>query len=353
MINGKFKLNIINTVVVLFAFLMLFIYCRSGKNKTLWQQGIPTKILVLSFNILKGGHDAGNVGFPNSRFKGSRFDDLGFIVAKVNPDIIGIQEDTATDSLLVTLGDGWNRCHNIYSRFKLKPLDSNGKLLNACHVYLPNGDSLVFVNAHWWPTGGYGPGIIKQKVITGNMSADPEVFEMEILNATKHIATGPRGYLATIKMIRPYLERNEKVVLVGDFNEPSHLDWTERYAREGRDRLVRNPTDTPIRFAIEWHGSKALEDLGLSDAYRTFYKDEVEKPGITWTPPYPNNTPGRQDYDNQVLERIDRIYFNQGRLRCTKAAVVTGIKGMGEIKLDIDWPSDHWAVQVEFELQKE
>jgi hypothetical protein len=111
---------------------------------------------------------------------------------------------------------------------------------------------------------------------------------------------------------------------------------------------VKNPTGTPLKFAIEWKGSKALEDIGLSDAYRTVNTDEIEKPGFTWTPPYPNGTPGRQDYDDQVLVRIDRIYYNRPGLNCKSASLVTDLKGDGEIKLNGDWPSDHWAVFAEF-----
>ena len=311
---------------------------------------MPNRLAVLTFNILQGGHEAGNVGFPNSRFNGSRFDDLAKIISETNPDIVGVQEDTPSDSLLLALGEEWNRCRNIYSRFKLSLLETNGQFLNACRVHLPNGDSLVFVNCHWQPTGGYGPGIVQQRMLNDEVPANLKRFEEEILEATRQIAEGPRGYLATVKMVQPYIQANEKVILVGDFNEPSHLDWTVRYAREGMDRWVKNPTEIPLRFAIEWKGSKALEDIGLSDAYRTANPNEVVKPGITWTPPYPNDTPGRQDYNNQVLVRIDRIYYSDFGLRCRSASVVSGSKGNGEIGENADWPSDHWAVLAEFDL---
>jgi exonuclease III len=328
--------------VVLFA---LFCQCSPDRKE---EQN--SKLLsVLTFNILQGGHDAGNVGFPNSRFNGSRFDDLAKIISETNPDIVGVQEDTNTDSLLLALGEDWNRCYNIYSKFKLSPLETNGNLLNACRVHLPNGDSLVFVNCHWLPSGGYGPGIIQQRILEGNLPADLKLFEEEILEATKQIAKGLRGYQATIDMVQPYLKANEKVILVGDFNEPSHLDWTARFAREGMDRWVKNPTGISLRFAIEWAGSKALENIELSDAYRTVNTDEVVKPGFTWTPPYPIGTPGRQDYDNQVLARIDRIYFNATNLNCKSASLVSDSTWHGDIILNVDWPSDHWAVFSEFE----
>ncbi|MFW6328043.1 MAG: endonuclease/exonuclease/phosphatase family protein [Bacteroidota bacterium] len=330
--------------------LALFIQCKADEQPK--QNSKSNRISVLTFNILQGGHDATNVGFPDSRFNGSRFDDLANVISKTNLDIIGIQEDTDTDSLLIALGSGWNRCYNIYSKYELTPLETNGRLLNACRVFLPNGESLVFVNCHWWPSGGYGPNIIKQRMLEGDIPADLEIFENEILEVTKKIADGPRGYKATIELVKPYLKAKEKVILTGDFNEPSHLDWTEHYAKEGMDRWVKNPTEIPLKFEIEWNGSKALENTGLSDAYRTVHPDEVEKPGITWTPPYPNGTQGREDYDNQVLVRIDRIYFFNSGLNCREASVITGTKENGDIKLNCDWPSDQWAVLAEFVIKQ-
>lgn len=324
----------------------LFTGCEKGSS-----YGVePMHLSILTFNILQGGQDAANVGFPDSRFGASRYDDLARIILASNANILGIQEDSPTDSLLLALGEGWNRCYNIYSKFDISPLETNGNLLNACRVNFPRGDSLVVINCHWQPQGGYGPGIVQQRMIEGNIPSEPVDFEKEILDATRQIAEGPRGYQATLDLVRPYLTANERVILVGDFNEPSHLDWTARYASVGRDRWVDNPTPIPLRFAIRWKGSESLENAGLSDAYRTIYADEVANPGVTWTPPYPKNTPGRQDYGDQVLARIDRIYFNQGRLICTSAATITGPKGNGDMIIEADWPSDHWAVLAEFEL---
>jgi endonuclease/exonuclease/phosphatase family metal-dependent hydrolase len=340
--------QIFKYILFFLAVFVLLIPCACGKKTK--QKSASHRLSILSFNIVQGGHEAANVGFPNSRFNGSRFDDIASVILKTNSDIIGVQEDTNTDSLLIALGSGWNRCYNIYSKFKLTPLETKGNLLNACRVFLPNGDSLVFINCHWWPSGGYGPGIIKQRILDGNIPSDLKRFEREVLEATKQVANDPRGYQATIDMVEPYLKANEKVILVGDFNEPSHLDWTDRFAKEGMDRWVKNPTKIPLRFTMEWKGSKALENIGLSDAYRSVNTDEVAQPGITWTPPYPKGTPGRQDYDNQVLVRLDRIYFNNSVLNCKTASIVTGSKGNGEIKLNCDWPSDHWAVLAEFEI---
>ena len=46
------------------------------------------------------------------------------------------------------------------------------------------------------------------------------------------------------------LAAKETIVLTGDFNEPSHLDWTARAARDGVDRWVQNPTGIPLQQAF-------------------------------------------------------------------------------------------------------
>ena len=62
------------------------------------------------------------------------------------------------------------------------------------------------------------------------------------------------------------------VFMTGDFNSPSHLDWTA-----GRGRRARPP------YPVEWPASKALADAGFRDSYRDAHPDPVETPGFTWT----------------------------------------------------------------------
>jgi hypothetical protein len=65
--------------------------------------------------------------------------------------------------------------------------------------------------------------------------------------------------------------------------------WTTDYA------------SVSLRFPIRWMGSRLLADAGLRDAYRTAFPDEVRHPGNTWTPSYPENTPGRRPYVTRYL----------------------------------------------------
>ena len=57
--------------------------------------------------------------------------------------------------------------------------------------------------------------------------------------------------------------------LVGDFNSPSHLDWTEATMK------VR----PAIKFPVEWPASKLLADSGFTDSYRAAHPDPVKESG--------------------------------------------------------------------------
>jgi hypothetical protein len=111
---------------------------------------------------------------------------------------------------------------------------------------------------------------------------------------------------------------------------------------------VDNPTGTPLRLPVQWPGSVLLENIGMVDSFRQVHNDEVKKPGNTWTPPYPSQTPGRRPYGDQVLDRIDRIYHHGNNVQVLSAEVV-GEKGdTSDIVIKGRWPSDHRAVVVEY-----
>lgn len=68
--------------------------------------------------------------------------------------------------------------------------------------------------------------------------------------------------------------RNRAIIITGDFNEPSFLDWTENKVDNGM-----------VPFAVEWPTSKLLYEVGFKDSFRVKYPDEVENPGMTWYTP--------------------------------------------------------------------
>lgn len=114
------------------------------------------------------------------------------------------------------------------------------------------------------------------------------------------------------------------VIVTGDFNEPSSLDWTEATVIAGHQ---------PI--AVAWPASQRLTDAGFIDAYRAIYPGPVAKPAYTWTPRYD---------EKAVDDHPDRIDFVLVKgPGVTEAAIVGETGPRTDLAVD-PWPSDHRAV---------
>src|SRR5690606_38644608 len=130
---------------------------------------------------------------------------------------------------------------------------------------------------------------------------------------------------------RELVARGERVLVTGDFNEPSHLDWTPAAAKAGRCPLP-----------VAWPTSRAMAAADLADAYRALHDDPVKRPGLTWTPRKKDDDPKERH------DRIDFVYAGPG-VKVISARIV----GEDEPHADVavtPYPSDHRAVVVEVEL---
>ncbi len=91
-----------------------------------------------------------------------------------------------------------------------------------------------------------------------------------------------------------HLDLSIPLLVGGDWNTPSHLDWTTDTARTYKRRRA---LDLPV--------SLAMAGAGFIDTFRTVHPNPVQRPGITWSPMY--RTSGGKD---QGFERIDRLYIH-------------------------------------------
>ncbi|MEZ5832341.1 MAG: endonuclease/exonuclease/phosphatase family protein [Dongiaceae bacterium] len=112
----------------------------------------------------------------------------------------------------------------------------------------------------------------------------------------------------------------------GDFNEPSHWDWTEAAVKAGHQ---------PI--AVQWPSSLSIEKHGFVDAYRAVHADPVAKPAYTWTPTSEPTDP--EDHH----DRIDFVLARAKDLKVEDASIVGEKPEAAEIVVT-PWPSDHRAV---------
>ena len=145
------------------------------------------------------------------------------------------------------------------------------------------------------------------------------------------------------------------VILGGDLNEPSFLDWTES---------TKNLYDHH-GVVMPWHNTLALDNAGFIDAYRKIYPDPVTHPGFT----FPADTPlvpieklaWAPDADDR--ERIDYIFYLPSDALVLKDITIRGPKGSiirnkRELETSEDpietpegiWPTDHKAVLAIFRM---
>ena len=151
----------------------------------------------------------------------------------------------------------------------------------------------------------------------------------------------------TLENAKKELDKGAIVILAGDLNEPSHLDWVE----STKDMFEHNGCIVP------WQTSLLLTESGFIDAFRQMYPDPATHPGLTW----PVNNEGIPVSDlawaaeADERDRIDYIYYypdSRFSLVDIKMVGPTGTIVRGErVAADtqepiIDqagehWPSDH------------
>ena len=249
-------------------------------------------------------------------------------------DIVGIQETRSPkgdtlEGLAKLLG--WNhdmgKGSNILTRYEIVESLYKGvkvKLDSGRHAYIFN----VHLSSH--PYQPYQLLGIRPKWHKHTNNITFIKSEAEAVEWAKKARGAEIGKV--LRQVKSIHDKEAPVFVVGDFNEPSHLDWTEAAAKVGRHPIkVKYPTSTEMAKA------------GFRDSYRTIYPDEIKNPGITWSPAYKVGDP-RTHHD-----RIDFVYFKG------KGLEVEDVKILGENVENADlvvtpYPSDHRAVVASFIL---
>jgi len=133
--------------------------------------------------------------------------------------------------------------------------------------------------------------------ITGTLRDTPDITDGGLLESefvrSSRLPEAQR-IIARLKALG-HLDLSVPLLVGGDWNTPSHLDWTLDTSRVYKRR---RPIDLPV--------SLAMAEAGFIDTFRTVYPNPVQRPGITWSPMY--RTSGGKD---QGFERIDRLYIHE------------------------------------------
>ncbi|MDF2516587.1 MAG: endonuclease [Sphingobacterium sp.] len=148
-------------------------------------------------------------------------------------------------------------------------------------------------------------------------------------------------------------EQSQSFIIAGDFNEPSHLDWT----------VATKDLFDHRGAVVPWDCSVLLEKAGFIDSFRMMYPDPVSHPGFTY-PAFNKDVPidklaWAPTADDR--DRIDYVYYRSKQPLKVKATKIVGPVETVKYakKQDRDskdefllpkgvWPTDHKALLVTF-----
>jgi exodeoxyribonuclease-3 len=277
------KLKVSLRITLFLSVIIVGFLCRCKKEHL---QERVNQIKIMTFNVL----------YTTS------FESTINVIKNTGADIIGLQENSYDRLNKIATELNYYYYHfskteantsgddtGILSKFPIIDTYSDGVLIEV-----DTGLKIAVFTVHLLPYP-YEPYDFRDSII----KTAEEAIESSLNNRLP-------GILPVLSEIRLLLKDEIPVFLTGDFNEPSHLDWTMEAAAAG------------LHFSkvVTWPISSRIEELGLTDAYRFYYTDESAYPGITWT---------TIEATNEVYDRIDYIYHNlNNRVNLKKVELIGG-----------------------------
>ncbi len=287
------------------------------KQKVVKNSSEDANILkVLQWNIWHGGV---HLGKHQGR---ERIIDL---IQKTNADIITMQEgygaqDTIASSIGFYLQTNSPKDNlALLSRYPIKqriiseePFKSNPAIIS-----LPNNKRILVNDC--WLRYSHNP---EYTSLYASNGLDPDLWIREDsllpLVDIKNLIS---------KDIEPYMEEHDMPIIIGgDFNSGSHLDWTEKA------KHLHNGYG-PVNLPVSQH----LVSEGFKDSFREAYPDEVYYQGGTFAVIF-----------GQLQDsRIDYIYYKGKGMKVLASKIIRS-----SYEIDDVWASDHAAVITVFDTSE-
>jgi endonuclease/exonuclease/phosphatase family metal-dependent hydrolase len=280
------------------------------------------RLAVMSYNLWEGGTNVNNYHEKQLRF-----------ILESRADVIGLQE-SVNGGHAVRLAEalGWDVWQTdgssaIISRYPVEEEYGQVGVGGGLRINL-NGESadrkqINFWNAHptAYPYGPYG--------FCFDNDTPEQVLEIEAESGR----TSQMAALLEAMTAQLADSGNVPVLLTGDMNAPSHLDWVaSRCGVAG----------------FEWPTSILPARAGLTDSYRVAHPDPAAMNGTTWSPIYPFNegTTGAPE----PQDRIDFVYATEQLQVLSSETLLVGDPKPYSQHENNEWTSDHRAVLTWFQL---
>lgn len=277
-----------------------------------------SRLKVMSYNVWKGWSQVGD-GFQ----KGVNS------VLQSDADIIGLQESSVSQAQMLADELGWFRASSgtgssqIVSRYPIVENFTAASGVGArIRLAAAPARDVSILNCHldyqyYAPYAACIPGATAQTVLAEEARSNRDSQMSAIVQAMS-------ARLVSADQL--------PVLLTGDFNVPSHLDWT----------TATSSTHGGVG-AVAWPVSTRIQAAGLHDSFRVAHPDPVAVPGNSWSSIHKDAEPG---------DRIDFIYHKGKALRIlTSEMFATPVENtVGAWGTDITpafgntWPSDHFSM---------
>jgi endonuclease/exonuclease/phosphatase family metal-dependent hydrolase len=255
---------------------------------------------------------------------------LAEIIQAAGADIVGLQEMDDGPGRLIAQELGFNYHQQsggdiqVLSRY---PFVGQSTANLGVQIELSPGQDVWLFNAHLAPYP-YQPYDLRDGILPKNEAA---------VIAAANSARGSQ-VTAYLNDMASAVSSGMPVFLTGDFNEPSHLDWTQ---------AVADATPRPFDLKVQWPTSKRIVDAGMTDSLRAVRPNPVTDMAYTWTPgaPPPNLDP------NEVFDRIDIIYHAGLGVTATGASTVGFPDGSPNTDIAVPgYNADHRSVVATFSM---
>lgn len=274
------------------------------------QEELIAPIRVMVWNIWHGGRRYGkHVGVKR----------VIETIRQAQPDIVGLIETYGSGEIIAdSLGYHFYLISSnlsILSRFPIKetikvfrPFNSGGAIID-----LGNEQQIAVIDTwlHYLPD--YGKNVVEQKLSSQELAKNEE-------------KTRYSEVVEILSELKPEIENagQTPVIILGDFNSGSHLDWTKE------TKAIH------FGYSVDWPVSKEMAKAGFTDSFRELHINPLLDPGFTWTPRAATSS-------NQygLRDRIDYIYY-KGEIKPIESKVID--------YHPIMFPSDHAAVISVFEF---
>ena len=233
---------------------------------------------------------------------------------------------------------------SIFSKYELTEFGGLEGLSTFSHIKATahlSDELKVKVHCIWLTSGGRHIVAIK----------DDKLSDKKFVDGDNNRAKMIKAFLQHPEVIRD-IERSVEtpVIVAGDFNCVSHLDYPAHLAKENYGREIeQSPTHHEMLsrgFIDTWRYvyPKVTKDT-LGRTWTTVGTDYVYKSGEGFVPQDPRTHPHPQNQG--LFTRIDHVYSKGGKLVPTKSKVIKHYKDHTERSFP-EFPSDHAGVLITF-----